>query len=438
MNIGTKNGFCTSRLDSKAFSGKRIPESSFNSRSDILEKIHKQPRLSPPPLPPPPPPTRATSTAPAELGATSEAIKTSSPCLAASANPRRLPKLVNTRVLAPDTSFLVRSGIRETLPRIERSETQKSPRKPIAEVQIAVSDRQLLGSAPCIRPLSELLNTSKRGDSNAVSRIDHEHDAAIALLVLRDCSAQVSNMTRYWAQPLRQIPLCDFIVAQRKCQTMLENIEALKDVKILAREATAVEDDYCGPNFMRSIIPKKSKSISIHRVRSNTIPSRSSSIVSIVNAMQKDGDREFRHQSSSTDRTLTKSPISSNSGTPRLAPESSQLQSTKSFVFDRGLDRSKVFNMHISEDGRRQLNKIGKTSKSGKNRNSHMKCLHCAATDTPEWRKGPVGPTTLCNACGLFFKKLVKRFGIETASLIMKSRQIENPQDRKVPRSFCV
>ncbi|MCL7027666.1 hypothetical protein MKW94_009449 [Papaver nudicaule] len=29
-----------------------------------------------------------------------------------------------------------------------------------------------------------------------------------------------------------------------------------------------------------------------------------------------------------------------------------------------------------------------------------QKCLHCEITETPEWRQGPMGPRTLCNACG--------------------------------------
>lgn len=31
-------------------------------------------------------------------------------------------------------------------------------------------------------------------------------------------------------------------------------------------------------------------------------------------------------------------------------------------------------------------------------------CMHCRATDTPQWRTGPAGPATLCNACGIRFK----------------------------------
>ncbi|KAJ9546790.1 hypothetical protein OSB04_019333 [Centaurea solstitialis] len=32
------------------------------------------------------------------------------------------------------------------------------------------------------------------------------------------------------------------------------------------------------------------------------------------------------------------------------------------------------------------------------------KCLHCATDKTPQWRSGPMGPKTLCNACGVRYK----------------------------------
>ncbi|KAI4379795.1 hypothetical protein MLD38_006046 [Melastoma candidum] len=31
-------------------------------------------------------------------------------------------------------------------------------------------------------------------------------------------------------------------------------------------------------------------------------------------------------------------------------------------------------------------------------------CLHCATDTTPQWRTGPMGPKTLCNACGVRYK----------------------------------
>lgn len=32
------------------------------------------------------------------------------------------------------------------------------------------------------------------------------------------------------------------------------------------------------------------------------------------------------------------------------------------------------------------------------------KCTHCETTKTPQWREGPNGPKTLCNACGVRFR----------------------------------
>ncbi|XP_019184148.1 PREDICTED: GATA transcription factor 12-like [Ipomoea nil] len=32
------------------------------------------------------------------------------------------------------------------------------------------------------------------------------------------------------------------------------------------------------------------------------------------------------------------------------------------------------------------------------------KCSHCETEDTPQWRMGPLGPNTLCNACGVRYK----------------------------------
>ncbi|XP_019193034.1 PREDICTED: GATA transcription factor 9-like [Ipomoea nil] len=38
------------------------------------------------------------------------------------------------------------------------------------------------------------------------------------------------------------------------------------------------------------------------------------------------------------------------------------------------------------------------------NETQGRKCLHCASEKTPQWRTGPMGPKTLCNACGVRYK----------------------------------
>jgi hypothetical protein len=38
----------------------------------------------------------------------------------------------------------------------------------------------------------------------------------------------------------------------------------------------------------------------------------------------------------------------------------------------------------------------------------NLRCFHCGETDTPEWRRGPAGPKTLCNACGLQYAKYLR------------------------------
>ncbi|KAK2654678.1 hypothetical protein Ddye_014534 [Dipteronia dyeriana] len=59
--------------------------------------------------------------------------------------------------------------------------------------------------------------------------------------------------------------------------------------------------------------------------------------------------------------------------------------------------------LHVSPQAlstkRENLNS-GSINDSGSTR----KCLHCATEKTPQWRTGPMGPKTLCNACGVRYK----------------------------------
>ncbi|EXJ75955.1 uncharacterized protein A1O5_00463 [Cladophialophora psammophila CBS 110553] len=44
------------------------------------------------------------------------------------------------------------------------------------------------------------------------------------------------------------------------------------------------------------------------------------------------------------------------------------------------------------------------------------RCHSCNRAETPEWRRGPDGARTLCNACGLHYAKLTRKLGINKAA----------------------
>ncbi|KAI9495025.1 hypothetical protein BDB00DRAFT_266844 [Zychaea mexicana] len=56
-------------------------------------------------------------------------------------------------------------------------------------------------------------------------------------------------------------------------------------------------------------------------------------------------------------------------------------------------------------------------------------CHSCQSTETPEWRKGPMGPRTLCNACGLIWAKLARQQGHPEAQDEIDSNSNENSQE---------
>lgn len=85
---------------------------------------------------------------------------------------------------------------------------------------------------------------------------------------------------------------------------------------------------------------------------------------------------------------------------------------------------------------------IKKRQRARKNLNEDLsmkaaaKCLQCGSIDTPEWRRGPYGARTLCNACGLFHAKLTRRLGIEMADNTFRERLASGMgADRHIPNT---
>ncbi|KAI5966282.1 uncharacterized protein KGF55_000591 [Candida pseudojiufengensis] len=61
------------------------------------------------------------------------------------------------------------------------------------------------------------------------------------------------------------------------------------------------------------------------------------------------------------------------------------------------------------------------------------KCHRCGTTETPEWRRGPKGVRTLCNACGLYHAKLVKRKGaLLAAEEVLNNKVTKGKNGRRI------
>lgn len=68
------------------------------------------------------------------------------------------------------------------------------------------------------------------------------------------------------------------------------------------------------------------------------------------------------------------------------------------------------------------------------------KCYQCQESSTPEWRLGPYGNRSLCNACGLYYRRLIQRFDLKQANLIMRFNKFVKPNNnmRHVPNQIDI
>ncbi|GAA5822755.1 hypothetical protein JCM11251_004367 [Rhodosporidiobolus azoricus] len=63
----------------------------------------------------------------------------------------------------------------------------------------------------------------------------------------------------------------------------------------------------------------------------------------------------------------------------------------------------------ISANGTKGDGAGEKKKKKARVEEGEFVCRDCGTVDSPEWRKGPEGPKSLCNACGLRYAKLVSK-----------------------------
>ncbi|CDS03712.1 Putative RfeH [Lichtheimia ramosa] len=73
-----------------------------------------------------------------------------------------------------------------------------------------------------------------------------------------------------------------------------------------------------------------------------------------------------------------------------------------------------------------------------------QRCHSCHTTETPEWRRGPDGARTLCNACGLHYSKLMRKGSLtvqhsnEIESAASSPRVIQYPNQMGGRMAVCI
>ncbi|KAF9584485.1 hypothetical protein BGW38_006301 [Lunasporangiospora selenospora] len=144
-----------------------------------------------------------------------------------------------------------------------------------------------------------------------------------------------------------------------------------------------------------------------HRGATESLKSRDSFISNAYHQMDdrdlRSGLRRYGHPAQATSGTIERH---LHDTTPPL--ESSYVPFSPTMTFDGGRMVGAI-----------QANKLSKSDKSDEPHQKYRKrakrvqppgrCLSCDSSDTPEWRRGPDGARTLCNACGLHYAKLLKR-----------------------------
>ncbi|CAL5098112.1 unnamed protein product [Urochloa decumbens] len=66
-----------------------------------------------------------------------------------------------------------------------------------------------------------------------------------------------------------------------------------------------------------------------------------------------------------------------------------------------------VYLLKKKKNKKKKATRSSKTSKKKpwRPRKSAKRCLHCGSSSTPQWREGPMGRSTLCNACGVRYRQ---------------------------------
>jgi len=125
----------------------------------------------------------------------------------------------------------------------------------------------------------------------------------------------------------------------------------------------------------------------------------------------QNGEAEIIFRTSESCNTI----ITTNTTTTTTTDVSGSSCSSKDLVFH--------YDGGIEDSGKKRKRK---RRKKVRNKNGLL-CTHCSASKSSEWRKGPLGRRTLCNACGLKYSRVLS-IQTERSSINTNIEFILNPE----------
>eukprot|EP01089_Gocevia_fonbrunei_P019192 TRINITY_DN6714_c0_g1_i1.p1 TRINITY_DN6714_c0_g1~~TRINITY_DN6714_c0_g1_i1.p1 ORF type:complete len:157 (+),score=5.60 TRINITY_DN6714_c0_g1_i1:112-582(+) len=90
---------------------------------------------------------------------------------------------------------------------------------------------------------------------------------------------------------------------------------------------------------------------------------------------------------------------------PSTTFQKTGITSTQTCVKETRSTHKKIVFVYNSPDGSAGVKKRAKRKPK---RRPGLRCKHCDTKESPEWRKGPLGRNTLCNACGLYYARILR------------------------------
>lgn len=179
----------------------------------------------------------------------------------------------------------------------------------------------------------------------------------------------------------------------------------------------------------------------------------------LINICQETKKRSISNNNNTSKNSMLKLPFTVNNNSHKKSKfyyiskqKLENVHSINVITTEKNLTNNQDQKINISQakhsTNYKMINKKKVISKAGINsngikRNHEMDgkpCSHCLSVEkTPEWRSGPYGSEQkICNACGLFYRKLKQKFGIDKANIIMAYRKLKCATNRRVPPVFDV